>query len=231
MLMQQRNFERVAHRGAKREFTENTLPAFERAIERGADAIELDVHATADGVVVVHHDPALGTAVVGAAPGSRLDAMTWSELQGVELSPGITIPSLSQVLDLVGGRAIVYVELKGEAVEEATIEAIRHSATRCHLHSFHHAAIARAAKLAPEIPRGLLYDDHAVDGAVERMQAMGATTLWPEWRLVDRPLVDRVRAIGGRVIAWTVNTRANAVRLLEAGVHGLCSDDLRVLAE
>ena len=231
MLLSPRTFERVAHRGAKREFTENTLPAFERAIERGADAIELDVHATADGVVVVHHDAALGTEVVGASPGSRLDAMTWGELQGVELSPGITIPSLSQVLDLVGGRAVVYVELKGEAVEEATIEAIRRSAATCHLHSFHHEAIARAARIAPEIPRGLLYDDHAVDGAVTAMETIGATTLWPEWRLVDRTLVDRVRAIGGRVVAWTVNTRANALRLLDAGVHGLCSDDVRLLAE
>jgi len=231
MLLPQRNFERVAHRGAKREFTENTLPAFERALERGADALELDVHASADGVVVVHHDPTLGRDVVGAAPGSRLDAMTWGELQGVELSPGITMPSLAQVLDLVGGRAIVYVELKGPSVEEAVIEVIRRSATICHVHSFDHEAIARAATLAPDIPRGLLYDDHSIDRAVPTMQAVGATTLWPEWRLVDRPLVERVRAIGGRVIAWTVNTRANAVRLLEGGVYGLCSDDVRLLAE
>src|SRR5439155_7107203 len=52
--------QRIAHRGAKREFPENTLPAFQRAFERGADAIELDVHATRDGVVVVHHDAELG---------------------------------------------------------------------------------------------------------------------------------------------------------------------------
>lgn len=231
MLLPQRTFERVAHRGAKREFPENTLPAFERALERGADAIELDVHTTADGVVVVHHDAALGRDVVGAAPGTRLDAMPWSEARGVELAAGITIPSLPQVLDLVGGRATVYVELKGEAVEEATIEAIRRSATRCHLHSFHHAAIARAALLAPEIPRGLLYDDDGVDAAIPTMREMGATTLWPEWRLVDRALVQRVDAIGGRVIAWTVNTRAAAARLLDLGVHGLCSDDVRLLAE
>lgn len=231
MLPLQRDFERIAHRGAKREFIENTLPAFERALERGADALELDVHATADGVIVVHHDAALGNGATGAAAGRRIDAMSWGELQGVELAPGITIPSLSQVLDLVGGRARVYVELKAAEVEVATIETIRHAATECHLHSFHHDAIARAARLAPEIPRGLLYDDAAVDHAVAAMEAVAATTLWPEWRLVSRSLVERVHATGARVIAWTVNTRANAARLLEAGVDGLCSDDLRLLEE
>ncbi len=224
----QRDFERVAHRGAKREFVENTLPAFERAIERGADAIELDAHATADGVVVVHHDPALGPAANGAA-GRRIDAMTWGELQTVELSPGITVPSLAQVLDLVGRRAIVYVELKAHGVEGATIETIRHADAVCHLHSFHHDSIARAAAVAPEIPRGLLYDDDGVRRAADAMREIGATTLWPEWRLVDRPLVEAMHALGARVIAWTVNTRANAARLLDVGVDGLCSDDLRLL--
>lgn len=232
MLPLQRHFERIAHRGANREFIENSVPAFERALERGADAIELDVHATADGVVVVHHDPVLGGEATRGAAGRRIETMSWVELQGVELSPGITVPSLAQVLDLVAGRARVYVELKASDAEEAAIETIRHAAAECHLHSFHHDAIARAQRIAPEIPRGLLYEERCpLDGVVDEMTAVGATTLWPEWRLVSGELVRRAHAIGARVVAWTVNTRANAARLLDAGVDGLCSDDVRLLEE
>src|SRR6185503_16073460 len=108
-------FERIGHRGAPREYPENTLPAFERAIELGADAIELDVHVTADGVPVVHHDPD-----VRAEPRRALAQMTWSEVARVHLAPGIAIPSLEQVLAAVGNRAMVYVELKGSNSERAT---------------------------------------------------------------------------------------------------------------
>src|SRR3954463_2639746 len=87
----------IGHRGAPREYPENTLPAFQRAIELGADAIELDVHVTFDGVPIVHHDPQLR----GSAP-RALATMTWSEVARVELVSGIAVPSLQQVLDAVG---------------------------------------------------------------------------------------------------------------------------------
>lgn len=225
-----RPFERVAHRGASREFPENTLPAFERALERGADAIELDVHATADGVVVVHHDPCFGETVDGAGRGRRLDSVGWGELQGIELTPGITVPSLAQVLDLVGARGTVYVELKAAAIEEVVIETVRNATARCQLHSFHHDDIARAARLAPDIPRGLLFDRRPRDVG-RAMREVGAVSLWPDWRIVDRALVDDAHAAGGRVIAWTVNTRATAAHLLDLGVDALCSDDVRLFGD
>ncbi|HET9425615.1 MAG TPA: glycerophosphodiester phosphodiesterase, partial [Gemmatimonadaceae bacterium] len=62
-----RNVERIGHRGAPRRYLENTLPAFTEAVRLGADAVELDVHVTADGQVVVHHDPALSRRVTPAA--------------------------------------------------------------------------------------------------------------------------------------------------------------------
>src|SRR3954471_13623680 len=101
--------ERIGHRGAPREFPENSLPSFQRALALGADAIELDVHVSSDGVVIVHHDPDIRSRPIRTMP--------WSALSRVELAPGVFIPSLEQVLDLIGSRATVYVELKGEAVE------------------------------------------------------------------------------------------------------------------
>lgn len=221
--------ERIGHRGAPREFLENTLSGFERALELGADAIELDVHATADGVVVVHHDPVLDGESAGAWVGRRIDSLTWPELQGIEIARGLTIPSIAQVLDLIGARATVYVEIKGREIHDQVADALRDSPTHCAVHSFDHDTIAWMARLAPSIPRGLLFEEPC--DVVAALLAASARDAWPNWRLVDRALVDSVHAMGGRVIAWTVNSREEVERLVSLGVDGICTDELRLLRD
>ena len=218
--------ERIGHRGAPREYPENTLPAFERAIALGADAIELDVHVTIDGVPVVHHDPELR--VARALRRRALAEMTWSDVAGVELAPGIPIPSLEQVFEVVGDRATVYVELKGSNSERATLDVIAANRTPCAVHSFDHATITRAARLAPGVRRGILFDAYPND-VEAAMNEASALDVWPEWKLIDAPLVERVHAVGGRVIAWTVNATTTAEQLIRLGVDGLCGDDVRLL--
>lgn len=212
--------ERIGHRGAPREFPENSLPSFERALALGADAIELDVHVSSDGVVVVHHDPDIRRRAIRT--------MAWRELSRVELARGVFIPSLKEVLDLVGSRATVYVELKGEAVEEPAIEVIGASRTRCAVHSFDHDVVARAAHLAPSLRRGILFDESPCD-VLASMRAASAVDVWPHWKLIDERLVEQVHGAGGRVIAWTVNTTAAALDLVRMGADGLCGDDVRLL--
>jgi glycerophosphoryl diester phosphodiesterase len=222
--------ERIGHRGAPREYPENTLPAFQRAIDLGADAIELDVHVTADGIPVVHHDPELRRDDSRTSARRVLAEMTWREVARVELAAGITIPSLQQVLAAVGERATVYVELKGIDSERATLDVIAAGQTPCAVHSFDHAMIVRAAKLAPAIRRGILFDVYPddIEGAMNEASALD---VWPQWELIDAPLVERVHAQGGRVIAWTVNATTAAEQLARLGVDGLCGDDVRLLPE
>src|SRR5450631_4105167 len=96
------SIEIVAHRGASRERPENTLAAFTRALELGADGIELDVHRSADGVLIVHHD-----AMPRAAPGPTLANREIRTLTVEELSAfrvgGQPIPTLAAVIEAVGG--------------------------------------------------------------------------------------------------------------------------------
>jgi glycerophosphoryl diester phosphodiesterase len=222
---------RIAHRGAPREHPENTLPSFARAVELGADGVELDVHATRDGVVVVHHDPVPRAAVTeGRLAGRAIAELTYDQLRGFRVAPGIGIPTLAEVLSLVGGAAVVYVELKGSAIERQVIDVIRDSTARCAVHSFDHAAVARAQTFAPEIRRGLLFSRRPRDPAAA-MEGAGALDAWPEWPLVDQAFVTSVRRIGGAVIAWTVNDAGAARRLASMGVDGLCTDDVRLLSQ
>ncbi|HEY0996286.1 MAG TPA: glycerophosphodiester phosphodiesterase [Gemmatimonadaceae bacterium] len=222
---------RIAHRGAKREFPENTLPAFLRALERGADAVELDVHRTKDGLVVVHHDPVLG---VYAGPlgmaGCEITNVTAAELARVEIAPGIAIPSLADVLDLVGTRMTVFVEIKGAGIAADVAAVLRGRDTTCAIHSFDHAQIASLVSIAPEIPRGLLFATPFEDPAGQ-LARHEARDLWPHWQLVDLRMVAAVHEVGCQVITWTVND-ADAVLGLEAlGVDALCGDDVRLFDE
>ena len=134
--------EHIAHRGAKRELPENTLGAFRRAFERGADAIELDVHATRDGVVVIHHDPDLGRSF-GPLAGRAIAALEWSALGAVEIAEELAVPTLAQLLAIIPSGATAYVELKGDGIERLVADVVRASSARCAVHSFDHEAIRR----------------------------------------------------------------------------------------
>lgn len=216
--------ELIAHRGASRLKRENTLSAFELALEQGADAIELDVHATADGVVVVHHDPD----VVAGTRRIPIAATVWGPLRELPLPGDERIPTLMDVLALVGSRATIYVEIKGAGIEGAVFMVLRNSRSRCHVHSFDHRAVQRHRALAPEIPTGVLSASYPID-PIAPVLAAGAQTLWQEWQLIDADLVARAHAAGLRVIAWTVNDITEARRLATLGVDGLCGDDVIML--
>ena len=222
---------RIAHRGAPREHPENTLPAFARALELGADGIELDVHATRDGVVVVHHD-----AIPCATPSDTrlarraIAALSHDQLRRFAVAPGVGIPTLAEVLSLVADRAVVYVELKGANIEREVLAVIRQNGSRCAVHSFDHAAVARVGNIAPGMRRGVLFSRHPGDPAAT-MRATGALDAWPEWPLVDEAFVERVHGIGGEVIAWTVNDPAAVRRLASMGVDGVCTDDVRLIPD
>jgi glycerophosphoryl diester phosphodiesterase len=218
--------ELVAHRGANRRHTENTLAAFRAALDEGATAIELDVHATSDGVVVVHHDA--DALDFDRSQTLRLSDVPWSRVSAARIAGDERIPRLSDVLDMATGRARVYVEIKGKRIEQLVVNAIRASQADCAIHSFDHAAIASVRDIAPDIPRGLLFDtgDPAVQRAVELLARHDARDLWPHRSLVDRALVEAVQEAGKRIVVWTVNAAADARRLSAFGVDALCSDDL-----
>lgn len=221
--------ERIAHRGANREARENTLPAFLRALERGADGIELDVHATADGVVVVHHDAVLNADTVNPAMAGRsiasVDAAT---LHRTLYRDGHDLSTLAEVLEAVGSRATVYVEIKAPGIERLVVDVIAGAKTNCAVHSFDHRVSPNVHRLAPALPTGILTDSYLLDPA-GTLKAAGARDYWPNWQTIDGALVDAIHGAGGRVVAWTAND-PGAVRALAAlGVDAFCADDVRAL--
>ena len=218
--------ERIAHRGARTEFPENTVAAFQRAFERGATGIELDVHASRDGVVVVHHDPDLTDSVSRGR--LTIAETTWEEIAANDARGGISVPRLRDVLAVVPANATAYVEIKGARIERLVADAIAASPARCAVHSFDHTTIGRIAAIAPDLPRGLLFES-SIDSLESEVKRTSARDVWPHYSLIDSALVARARVVGARIIAWTVNSRAEVERLAALGIDGICTDDVRIL--
>jgi glycerophosphoryl diester phosphodiesterase len=184
-----------------------------------ADGVELDVHATRDGVIVVHHD----AEIPGFGP---IGLLSWPEARQVRIRNGEPLPLLSEVLDLVGDRE-VYVEVKSlpEVHDEAFLAVLDHGPVpaRYSIHSFDHRIVRRLGTGRPALRRGILLSAY-LDDPVAAMRGVGATTLWQEWQQVDQELVNRVHDAGCSIIAWTVNEIGDLERMARLGVDGLCGN-------
>ncbi len=209
----------IAHRGASGYEYENSRAAFRRAVMLDADGVELDVHATRDGALVVHHD----AEVPGFGP---IGLLSLSEARQVRLRNGETLPLLGEILDLVGDRE-VWIEVKTlpESHDGQLLAAIDQgpSPARYAVHSFDHRIVRRLGDARPGLRRGILLSAY-LDDPVAAMRAVGATTLWQEWQQVDQDLVNRVHDAGFTLIAWTVNEIGDLERLARLGVDGLCGN-------
>jgi glycerophosphoryl diester phosphodiesterase len=205
---------------------ENSIPAFLRAIELGADAIELDVHATSDGVVVVHHDPTIN------APGvltQRITDLSASAVARFPLAHGIEIPTLTAVLQAVGDRARVYVEIKAPSIEPLVVRCVRESDSDCAIHSFDHRVVKTVREIFPAVRTGVLQVSRHID-PVASLVATGAQDLWQDVSFIDEELVRLAHSLNAKVIAWTANDADQWETLRDLGVDGICTDRIAELA-
>lgn len=216
----------LAHRGASGYELENTLAAFRRAVTLAADGIELDVHSTRDGELIVHHDAEL------AGAGLIAD-LTMTELQQYRLANGEPLPTLEAALAAIGN-VDVWVEVKAlpDAYDQRLLSVLGEGPApgRYGVHSFDHRIVRRIAAASGEVRTGILLAARLLD-PVTPMRAAGASVLWQEWTMIDADLVDAVHDAGGEVIAWTVNETAAAEQLAALGVDALCGnypDRLRI---
>lgn len=210
----------IAHRGAAAYEVENSLAAFRAAAALGADAVELDVHATADGEIVVHHDPTL-------AGGHAIARLTAAQARAHRLTNGEPLPTLAEALQAAGARLGAWVEIKGLAAEfdERLLRVLDRGPNPAGyaVHSFDHRIILRLGTRRPALPRGVLSAAYPVRPAA-LLEDAEATVLWQEAQLVDADLVAAVHAAGGRVIVWTVDDAERMRALLAQGVDGICTN-------
>lgn len=186
------------------------------------------MHATRDGIVVVHHDPVVHAAHPQSPAHKAIAQLSAPELEEFPLGDGTRIPTLSETLDLVGDRAIVYVEIKARSIEALVTRCIRESETTCAVHSFDHRIVLEVRRIFPAIRTGVLEVSRHIDPAAS-LVAASAKDLWQEVDSIDEDMVARVHAVGARVIAWTANDPTQWESLHAIGVDGLCTDRIAEL--
>jgi glycerophosphoryl diester phosphodiesterase len=213
----------LAHRGALEQRTENTLAAFERALELGADGVELDVMLSADGEVVVFHDEDL---VRLAGRSERIDALSWEQLRAVDLHGGGRIPRLAEVVDQLPQDAWLDVELKagGSAMVDATV-ALLSARDNCLLSSFDPRLLARAREQNWPAQMGLLLERqspaflHAHGG-----REFGAQGVILDAAIVSAPTVERYARSGYLVGVYGARDEEHERALIEMGIGWLITD-------
>ncbi len=190
---------------------ENTLRSFVRAEQAGMDAIELDLHLSKDGALVVMHDAEVDRTTDGR--GAIAD-LTLAELRGLDAGQGERVPLFEEVLDAV--RSPLQAEIKNVAAAQALAEVMhrRDLAGRVEVSSFHDEAVAEIASLVPGVRTALIASRYGTD-VVDRAEAVGAATLALNIRRLTLETVERAHARGLRVIGWVVNTQDH-LRLVRA---------------
>jgi len=232
---------------------ENTIPAFEYAIDAGVDALEMDVAVTKDDVLVVSHDPTLNPEICRGATGSKvIRELTFAELRVWDCGslvnpafpkqtpvPGTHIPALEEVLALANrGTFLFNIETKifrehpqytpsPERFADLLLRAIdRHNLrSRVIVQSFDFRTLAAMKKLAPDIRLAALDEDEKLGDFVTVARNAGARIIAPEQGLVTPSRVLAAHQAGLQVVVWTANTPREWDALIAAGVDGIISDD------
>ena len=209
----------IAHRGASAYEVENSLAAFRAAGRMGADAVELDVHATADGALFVHHDETID--------GHPIPSLTAAAAAAFRLANGEPVPTLGQALDAIGPRLQVFIEVKSlpAQFDGRLFETMQHgpNPSGYAVHGFDHRIVRRLGEERPALRRGVLSASYLVR-PLAALEDAGATMLWQERGLVDRPLVEALHGAGCRLFVWTVNDAREMEQLQSLGVDGLCTN-------
>jgi len=236
----------IGHRGAAAYAPENTLPSFEHAVEVGADAVEFDLHCTADGQLVVIHDPTLERTTDGAGP---VEDRTLEELRRVDAGFGFTpdggtthpfrgrgirVPTLEEVLETIGDLPVV-AEIKSRKAGAAMGAWLQRSADRERIivGGFAREEVEPARRHARW---GCAYTDELRNYVLAGKIGLGGlfaptgvnAAMVPEkrgpLRVVTRRFVRRAHRDGIGVFVWTVNRPEDMRRLFDWGVDGLVSD-------
>lgn len=233
----------VGHRGACAYRPENTFPSYELAVEQGVDAIELDVHLTADGVLAVIHDDSLDRTTDRTG---RIADLTMDEIHRADpgagyaaedgshpfAGQGLRVPTLPDVLDWLPEGMGLVVEVKAREAAEATAEALRGSrvaaAGGVSVISFDEAAIERVKAADPTIPTGLLlvpFDkvERGLTWAVEH----GHEGVYPwdgDLGLDPTGVIAQANAFGRRLGCYVVNEPQRAQQLAACGLWAFVTD-------
>lgn len=212
----------IAHRGASGLEPENTLKSFQRALDLGVDMVECDVRKTADGELVIHHDPNLERTTSGQG---LLKNKTLSELRHLDAGEGERIPTLKEVLDLVKGKSDLVIEIKEPGYEKEILDLIEGAlmGREVIIASFFHPVSLVIKSLNPVVRTGIIFRCQPVY-PVALASSARAQVMFPHHQFLNQALVEEAHDHDIKVYPWVIDTPGDLERAMALGVDGVITN-------
>lgn len=218
---------KIGHRGAKGYEPENTLIAFEKAINLGVDGIELDVHLSSDNELIVIHDETVDRTTNGKG---EVNQLSLKELKALKIEITEKIPTLNEVLDVVNKRCFINIELKGIGTAQPVIQLITHYISEKNwdynnfiISSFDWKMLEETHSLDSKIKIGVLTEE-SIDKALAFAKKINAFSIHPDYELLSKENVILMQQNGFEVYPWTVNSENAIQKIKSFNVNGIISD-------
>ncbi|GAA3726008.1 MULTISPECIES: glycerophosphodiester phosphodiesterase family protein [Flavobacterium] len=222
------NVLKIAHRGAKAYEPENTLQAFQKALNLNSDGIELDVQLSSDGHIIVIHDETIDRTTNGKG---LVGDFTLAELESFLIDGKYQIPTLIEVFDLVDKKCLINIELKGLGTAPKVVSLIEEYISKKDwnynhfiISSFEWNMLEETSNLNPNIPIGVLTEEN-VETALAFAEKIKAKAIHPDFNLLNNENVQQMQEKGFLVLPWTVNTEEDIQKVKSYQVNGIISDN------
>ena len=218
----------MGHRGAAALEPENTLLSIARAMEIGVDAVEIDVHLSKDKEIVVIHDSTVDRTTNGTGP---VSSYALKEIKKLDAGKGETIPTLDEVIDLIGNKVRLVIELKEEGTERKVVELIKRNNLDDNVYviSFWHRLVKTVKEMDSCIKTGVLLVGCPVDASVATNASADALVM--RYNFLDKKFVETAHKEGLKVFIWNIDDRDLLKPFVDMRVDGIGSNDPRVLVE
>ena len=217
----------IGHRGAMGHETENTLASIQKAMDLGADMVEIDVFKIQSGEIVVFHDGEVDRLTDGTG---KIEAYDWEGLQKLTLEGGHKIPTLQQVLDVIDGKIMLNIELKGANTAEPTNQIVQEYCTSKGwnldsfvISSFKWDELKTMRKVDGKIPIAILIGKNPLE-AVSIGKELNAVAINPAFKGLTAENVAQMKAEGFKIYPWTVNEADDIALMKSFGVDGIITN-------
>jgi len=218
----------MGHRGAAALEPENTLLSIGRAIEIGVNAVEIDVHLSKDKEIVVIHDSTVDRTTDGTGP---VCSFTVDELKKLDAGKGQRIPTLQEVIDFIGNKVDLVIELKEGETVESVFQLIKRNNIEDSVYviSFWHRLVKTIKEMDSHIKTGVLFVGCPVDTSIATQASADALVM--NYSFTDMKFVQTAHKENLKVVVWNIDKRNLIKPYADMGVDGIGTNDPRVLCE
>jgi glycerophosphoryl diester phosphodiesterase len=212
----------VGHRGCAALEPENTLRAFRRAVDLGCDYVETDVRLSRDGRLVLMHDETVDRTTSGTG---RVAELLFEEIRALDAGNGEQIPTLDEVLALLGGRVQLLCELKGEGTPDEAVRIVQEAAMSASVvfTCFDLSLLRRVREIDPSLRTGAIFSRLPQDFAAQARDA-GAESVGVQFRSQSRAVIDSAHAEGLAIRAWNPDTEEDIRAMIALEPDGISSN-------